>query len=134
MRIAEYKQIDTNTVTEEVVIPATYDEEGNEVTPEHTEVVTKEVPVMGTVYRDMTPEEEAEALAQQAEAEEYERTRPRTADERLDAYAEDTDAALFDLDAAQNDYAAETDAALFDLVDYIATLEARIESLEAVNG
>lgn len=50
---------------------------------------------------------------------------------RQGAYEEETDNALFDLDTAQNDYAAETDAALFDLVDYIATLEARIEALEA---
>lgn len=46
-------------------------------------------------------------------------------------YETETDAALFDLDAAQNDYANETDAALFDLAEYVATLEARIEALEA---
>lgn len=53
---------------------------------------------------------------------------------RQGEYEEETDNALFDLDTAQNDYAAETDAALFDLVDYIATLESRIEELEGING
>lgn len=50
---------------------------------------------------------------------------------KQDEYAADTDAALFDLDEAQTTYADETDQALFDLVDYISTLEARIEALEA---
>lgn len=64
MRIAEYKQVDTNTITEQVPI---LDEEGMETG--EFETVTREVPVMQMVYRDMTAEEEAEALAQQAEAE-----------------------------------------------------------------
>lgn len=129
MKINELVQTGTETITETVLVDDL--NEDGELVGQHEETVTREVPVMQMVYRDMTAEEEAEALAQQAEAEEYERTRPRTTDERLDAYAEDTDAALFDLDTAQNDYATETDAALFDLVDYIATLEARIEALEA---
>lgn len=52
----------------------------------------------------------------------------------VDAYASDTDAALFDLDEAQFAYEEETDAALFDLVEYIAQLEERIAALEANNG
>lgn len=51
-----------------------------------------------------------------------------------EAYAADTDAALFDLDAAQTAYETDTDAALFDLVDYIAALEGRIAALEVSNG
>lgn len=60
MRTAEYKVIFTELVEQEITIPAEYDEEGNLLAEEHTEVVTVERPVMGVVYRDMTPEEEAE--------------------------------------------------------------------------
>lgn len=52
--------------------------------------------------------------------------------ETLDAYADETDAALFDLDAAQATYETDTDAALFDLAEYAAALEARIAALEAM--
>lgn len=89
MRIAEYKQIDT----ERIWVEPTYgtDAEGN-----RTEMITegyyKENPVMGMVYRDATPEEEAEMLKAQVEAEEMERNRPLTAEERMeileDAFAE----------------------------------------------
>lgn len=61
MRTAKHKQIDTKTVQETIVI---YDEETGEGTEK---VIEKEVPVMGMVYRDMTPEEEAEYLKAQAE-------------------------------------------------------------------
>ena len=59
MRKAEYKQIEK---TEEyaVNIPAEYDEEGNVIAEEHTEIRTRTVPILEMVYRDMTPEEEAE--------------------------------------------------------------------------
>ena len=59
MRKAEYKQIEK---TEEyaVIIPAKYDEEGNVIAEEHTEIRTRTVPILEMVYRDMTPEEEAE--------------------------------------------------------------------------
>lgn len=60
MRIAEYEQIDTKTEEYTVIIPPEYDEEGNIIIEEHNEIRTREVPVMGMVYRDMTPEEEAE--------------------------------------------------------------------------
>lgn len=57
MRIAEYKQIGTKTETRTRVVPATYDDEGNLLIEEMTEEYTVEVPVMGMVYRDATPEE-----------------------------------------------------------------------------
>ena len=59
-KIAEYKQINTRTESYTVTIPAEYDEEGNLISEEHEETRTREVPVMGMVYRDMTPEEIAE--------------------------------------------------------------------------
>lgn len=60
MRIAEYKQIDTRTESYTETIPAEYDDEGNIISEEHEETRIREVPVMGMVYRDMTPEEVAE--------------------------------------------------------------------------
>ena len=59
MRKAEYKQIEK---TEEyaVNIPAEYDKEGNVIAEEHIEIRTRTVPILEMVYRDMTPEEEAE--------------------------------------------------------------------------
>ena len=92
MKIAEYKQIDTKIVEEEVLIPADYEQNENGetvmVTPEHTETIRKEVPIMGMVYRNATPEEEAEALAAQAEAERQEALREPTLDERMNAVEE----------------------------------------------
>ena len=60
MRKAEYKQTGTRTESYTVTIPAEYDNEGKLITEEHKEIRTREVPVMGMVYRDMTPEEIAE--------------------------------------------------------------------------
>lgn len=72
MRIAEYKQIDTRTESYTETIPAEYDDEGNLISEEHEETRTREVPVMGMVYRDMTPEEiaEMEKLQKEMPAEE----------------------------------------------------------------
>lgn len=85
MRIAEYKQIDTEIIEEQIL---EVDENGEQT----AKIVTKEKPIFGMVYRDMTPEEEAEALRQQMEFEEMERNRPLTAEERMeileDAFAE----------------------------------------------
>lgn len=67
MKVAEYKQIGTRTETYTVTVPAEYDEEGNIISEEHEETHTREVPVMGKVYRYMTPEEIAEAERLQAE-------------------------------------------------------------------
>lgn len=83
MRICEQVQIGTKTITNVIVVDD-YNEIG-ELVGQHEETVTKEVPVMENVYRDATPDEEAEALAQQAKWEEWERNRPRTPEERCNA-------------------------------------------------
>lgn len=57
MRIAEYKQTGTRTEEYTVTVPAEYDDEGNIIFIEHEETRTKEVPIMGLVYRDMTNDE-----------------------------------------------------------------------------
>lgn len=60
MKVSEYKQTGTRTESYTVTVPAEYDDEGKLITDEHEETRTREVPVMGMVYRDMTPEEIAE--------------------------------------------------------------------------
>lgn len=87
MRIAEYKQIGTKQETRTRVVPATYDDDGNLLTEEKTEEYTVEVPVMGMVYRDATPEEIAEFEHQQAEMSEPE----PSPEERLNALEAATD-------------------------------------------
>lgn len=87
MRIAEYKQIGTKEETRTRIIPATYDDEGNLQTEEKTEEYTVEVPVMGMVYRDATPEEIEESERQQAELPEQKPSQ----EERLDALESATD-------------------------------------------
>lgn len=57
MRIAEYKKIGIKTEEYKIIVPAEYDEKGNITSIEHEETRTKEVPVMGLVYRDMTNDE-----------------------------------------------------------------------------
>lgn len=81
MRIAEYKQTGTHTEEYTVIIPAGYDDEGNMTVEEHEEVRTREVPVMGLVYRDMTAEELAEIEKMQSEVPEPE----ATAEDRIEA-------------------------------------------------
>lgn len=81
MRIAEYKQTGTHTEECTVIIPAEYDDEGMVITEEHEEVRTREVPVMGLVYRDMTAEELAEIEQMQSEVPEPE----ATAEDRIEA-------------------------------------------------
>lgn len=63
-KIAKYIKIGTREAIKTRINPATYDEHGNELTPAYTEQYTEYVPVMGTITRDMTPEEEAELAAQ----------------------------------------------------------------------
>ena len=87
MRIAEYKQVDTKTEEYTVTIPAEYDNEGKLISEEHEEVRTREVPVMGMVYRDMTAEEIAEAERLHTEMPEPE----PTPEERLDKVEQRTD-------------------------------------------
>lgn len=65
MRVNELIQIGTRTEQRTRMIPATYDENGEIITDETTEVCDIEVPVMRIVYRDMTAEEEAEMIANQ---------------------------------------------------------------------
>lgn len=74
MRIAEYKQIDERI--EIIRHEATYDEDGNILAEAYDE--EKHIPIMGMVYRDMTPEEIAE-LPQEEPQEEP------TQEERLSA-------------------------------------------------
>ena len=87
MRIAEYKQVDTKTEEYTVTIPAEYDDEGNIISEEHEETRTREVPVMGMIYRDMTAEEIAEAERLQADMPEPQPTE----EERLDKVEQRTD-------------------------------------------
>ncbi len=74
MRIAEYKKIGIKTEEYKIIVPAEYDEKGNITSIEHEETRTKEVPVMGLVYRDMTPEEIAEMEKIQTELPQEEAT------------------------------------------------------------
>lgn len=60
MRKAECKQTGEKIEEYEVNVPAEYDEEGNIIVAEHTEIHTRTVPIMEMVYRDMTEEEIAE--------------------------------------------------------------------------
>lgn len=86
-RIAEYKQTGTRTEEYKLIVPAEYDEEGNIISEEHEETRTREVPVMGMVYRDMTAEEIAEMEKIQAEMPEPQPTE----EERLDKVEQRTD-------------------------------------------
>lgn len=95
MRIAVYEQIDTEKVKRIIHHPSIPIMEGDVTVGEESEwdeEVWEEKPIMGMTYRDATPEEEAEILRQQAEAEEMERNRPLTTEERMeileDAFAE----------------------------------------------
>lgn len=74
MKIAEYKQTGTRTESYTVTIPPEYDEEGNLISDEHEETRTREVPVMGMVYREMTAEEIAEMEKIQTELPQEEAT------------------------------------------------------------
>lgn len=65
MRIAEYKQISTRTEQKVIHHGAEYDDGGNVIAEAWDETVEVEVPVMGMVYRDATPEEVSEFELQQ---------------------------------------------------------------------
>lgn len=86
MRIAEYKQIGTNLASNSIMVDD-YNDDG-EIIGRHEEMVAKEVPVMGMVYRDMTPEEEAEALAEQERMEAEMVLMPPTIEQRMDSVEE----------------------------------------------
>ena len=87
MRIAEYKQVSTRAEQRIIHHAAEYDDEGNIIAEAWDETVDVEVPVMGMVYRDATPEEIAEFERQQAETPPPE----PTPEERLDALEDTTD-------------------------------------------
>lgn len=87
MRVNELVKIGEKTVEETITHPAEYDESGELVREAWEEVVEKQVPVMGMVYRDATPEEIAEFERQQAELPEPE----LSPEERLDALETTTD-------------------------------------------
>ncbi len=63
MKINELIQTGTQTEEYGVIIPAVLDDEGNVVVEAHTEIRTREVPVMECVTREMTAEEIAEMQA-----------------------------------------------------------------------
>ena len=67
MRIAEYKQISTRLINRIIHHDALWDDNGNIVANAWDEVVEVQVPVMGTVYRDASPDEIDEMERQQAE-------------------------------------------------------------------
>ena len=87
MRIAEYKKIGIKTEEYKIIVPAEYDEKGNITSIDNEETRTREVPIMGMVYRDMTAEEIAEMEKIQAEMPEPQ----STAEERLDKVEQRTD-------------------------------------------
>lgn len=96
MRIAEYKQVSTNIIFENISHPAEYDEIGELVREAWEETTEKQVPVMGTVYRDATPEEEAEFERMKDEMPEPE----MTTEERLDQVESVSDMAYINSELA----------------------------------
>ena len=87
MRIAEYKKISTRTEQRVINHTAEYNEDGGIAREAWDETVEVQVPVMGMVYRDATPEEIAEMKRQQADLPEPE----PTPEERLDVLETTTD-------------------------------------------
>lgn len=87
MRIAEYKELSKKTEQRVIHHDAEYGDDGNITAEAWDETVVVEVPVMGMVYRDATPEEIAEFERQQAEMPKPE----PTPEERLDALETTTD-------------------------------------------
>lgn len=81
MRFGEYKQVFTRTEQRVIHHDTEYDDDGNIAAEAWEETVEVEVPVMGMVYRDATPEEIAEFERQKAELPEPE----PTPEERMEA-------------------------------------------------
>ena len=88
MRIAEYKCIGFNKEQRISHHNAKFDDDGNIIEDAFDETVDVEVPVMGMVYRDATPEEIAEMERQQAELPEPEPTPEERLSIMEDAFAE----------------------------------------------
>ena len=87
MRIGEYKQVATRTEQRVIHHDAEYADEGSIVRETWDETGEVQVPVMGVVYRDATPEEIAEFARQQAELPPPD----PTPEERLDTLETTTD-------------------------------------------
>lgn len=87
MRIAEYKPISYHTEQRTIHHDAVFDVDDNVIAEAYDEIVDVDVPTMGMVYRDATPEEIAEMERQQAELPEPE----PTPEERLNALETTTD-------------------------------------------
>lgn len=87
MKVNELVQRGTKTETRQVLIPATYDDEGNVLSEARTELQDVEVPNMVAITRDMTPEEEAEARAFEASMPEPQ----PTIDEQVETLKSSTD-------------------------------------------
>ena len=88
MRIADYKQVSIRTEQRVVHHGTEHDKDGNIINEAWDETVEVEVPVMGMVYRDATPEEIAEFECQQAEMPEPEPTPEERLSMMEDAFAE----------------------------------------------
>lgn len=84
-KVAQLMQVSTKIERKTITVDD-YGETG-EIIGSHTEVVEEAIPIMGIVYRDMTPEEIAELERQQAEIPEPE----PSPEERLDALEITTD-------------------------------------------
>ena len=87
MKINELAKIDERTEQRVIHHDALWDDNGNIVADAWDETVEVQVPVMGMVYRDATPEEIAEFARQQAELPPPE----PTPEERLDTLETTTD-------------------------------------------
>lgn len=81
MKIAEFRQVTTRTDRRLIHHDVLWDDNGNIVANAWDETVEVQVPVMGTVYRDASPDEIDEMERRQAELPEDE----ATAEERLEA-------------------------------------------------
>lgn len=87
MRIAEYKPISYHTEQRTIHHDAVFDEDDNVIAEAYDEIVDVDVPTMGMVCRDATPEEIAEFERMQAEIPESE----PTPEERLSTLETTTD-------------------------------------------
>ena len=96
MRIAEYKQVSSRTEQRVIHHDALLDDNGNIVANACNETVDMQVPVMGVIYRDATPEEIAEMERAQAEMPEQE----MTTEDRLDQVESVSDMAYINSELA----------------------------------
>lgn len=128
MRVAEFKQIHTHTEQRVVHHDAEFDDTGNMTADEWDETVEVEVPVMGMVYRDATPEEVDELERQQADLPKQ----ASTPEERITALeaenadirerlqqADDTAIELYEANMAQEEINSAQDDALIEIYELI---------------